>query len=81
MKFIDFDKINELIREKKDVRLIDIPNSFKESYDKFIFGQTLYIDVDGNSVTHYQDFISWTRNKRSEILQIARDYKLDNLIP
>lgn len=81
MKFIGFERINELIREKKDVRLIDIPDLFKESYDKFIYGQTLYIDIDGNSVTHYQDFVAWRRIKRSELLQIARDYKLSNLIP
>jgi hypothetical protein len=74
--------LKELYEAKIDVRDSQIPDEWKESFNKFIFGSACYADVDedGNVkefIYYGSDFRTWYfRNKEV----IERDIKIDKLL-
>jgi len=70
------------IISRDDVRYSQIPDEWKESFNKFIFGSGCYADFDedGNVkdfVYYGSDFRAWYfRNKEA----IERDIKIDKLL-
>jgi len=73
--------LKEIYEAKIDVRDSQIPDKWKESFNKFIFGSACYADVDedGNVkdfIYYGSDFRTWYfRNKEA----IERDIKIDEL--
>ena len=81
--------LKELYESRDDVRYSQIPDEWKESFNKFIFGSGCYsdFDEDGNVkdfVYYGSDFRAWYfRNKESierDIKAIERDIKIDKLL-
>lgn len=70
-------KIKELIEGRKDIRFIDIPLEWQDSFRTFMFGQTYYCDDDGNSMMYIHDFMRWYWINQ---VAIDREIKIDNII-
>ena len=51
--------ISKLVNDKKDVKFNDIPLEWRDSFDRFMFGSTIYGDDEGNYIAYYHDFIRW----------------------
>jgi len=74
--------LKELYEAKIDVRDSQIPDEWKESFNKFIFGSTCYADVDEDEnvkefIYYGSDFRTWYfRNQQA----IERDIKIDNIV-
>lgn len=70
-------KIKALIESKKDIRFIDIPIQWQDSFRTFMFGQTYYCDDEGNKMMYIHDFIRWYCINQ---VAIDREVKIDNII-
>lgn len=70
-------KIRELVANRKDVKFDDIPLDWRDSFNKFMFGQTIYGDDDGNFIAYYHDFMGWYWQNQREI---DRDNKIDDIL-
>ena len=70
-------KIKTLIESKKDIRFIDIPIEWQDSFRTFMFGQTYYGDDEGNAMMYYHDFMRWYWINQ---VAIDREIKIDNII-
>jgi len=69
-------KLKELYERETDVSECEIPNRWKESFNKFMFGQTCLME-DGKFVYYYHDFRIWYHINQT---QIERDEKIDSVI-
>jgi hypothetical protein len=69
-------KLKELYESGKDIKESDIPKEWQESFLKFMFGSTCYIQ-DDEFVYYSHDFRKWYhRNQR----EIERDDKINSII-
>lgn len=74
--------LKELYEDNVDVRDSQIPDEWKESFNKFIFGSTCYsgVDEDGN----FKEFIYYACDFRAWYFQnqkaIERDIRIDNTL-
>lgn len=69
-------ELKELYESGKDVRDSQIPEKWKESFNKFIFGQTCLME-DGEFVYYSHDFRRWYNQNKE---QIERDEKINSII-
>lgn len=69
--------IEELLNQKGDVLIKEIPDEWQLSYKKFLFGQSYYKNENGDSVTHYSDFYNWYLRNRKEL---DREINIDKII-
>ena len=73
--------LKELYLRQRDVREIDIPVKWKESFNTFMFGKTCAIEHkdDGSIqfVYYWRDFSHWYEENK---IQIVRELKLDELL-
>jgi hypothetical protein len=69
--------ISKLVKDKKDVKLNDIPLEWKDSFDRFMFGQTIYGDDEGNYIVFYHDFIRWYYENQKEL---DREIKINSIL-
>lgn len=70
-------KISELVINRKDVKFNDIPSDWKDSFNLFMFGQTIYGDDEGNFIAYYHDFMRWYWQNQTEL---DRDNKIDDIL-
>jgi hypothetical protein len=73
--------LKELYESKSDVRDSQIPTEWKESFNKFIFGQTCYMEENENGekefVYYSHDFRYWY-NKNKEAIE--RDLVINEVL-
>lgn len=69
--------ISKLVSDRKDVKFNDIPLEWKDSFDRFMFGSTIYGDDEGNYIAYYHDFIRWYYENQKEL---DREIKIDNIL-
>jgi hypothetical protein len=74
--------LKEIYDSGEDVRKSQIPEKWKESFEKFMFGQGCFAELnDDETIKEYiyfsQDFRMWYFKNEKEIL---RDIKIDNII-
>jgi hypothetical protein len=69
--------LTQLYNKKENIEISSIPNEWKESFEKFMYGQTYYIDADtGKEMAYYSDYARWYfRNKKA----IIREEKIDQI--
>jgi hypothetical protein len=74
--------LRELYDANIDIRESQIPEEWKDSFNKFIFGSTCQAEVDEDGkvkefIYYGSDFRTWYfRNQQS----IERDIKIDNIV-
>jgi len=69
--------ISKLVNDKKDVKFNDIPLDWRDSFQKFMFGSTIYSDDEGNYIVYYHDFIKWYYENKKEL---DREIKINNIL-
>jgi hypothetical protein len=69
--------LTELYNLKKDVLFDSISEDWKDSFNKFMFGQTCTINENEKLIAYYQDFALWYRINKAAI---EREIKIDNAI-
>lgn len=67
--------LKELYESGKDVKDSQIPEEWRESFFKFILGQTCTME-DGEFVYYSHDFRSWYHDNR---VAIERDIKINEI--
>lgn len=69
--------LTQLIKEGKDIRFSDIPDGWRDSFDRFMYGQTMYIDTDTNEhMAYFTDYARWYFKNEN---QIVREEKIDQI--
>lgn len=69
--------IHKLISDKKDVKYNDIPLEWRDSFQRFMLGQTIYGDDEGNYIAYYHDFLRWYYENKKVL---DRDIKIDSIL-
>jgi hypothetical protein len=69
--------MKKLIESRKDIKLIDIPIQWQDSFRTFMFGQSYYINNNGDRMVFYNDFIKWYRINK---VSIDREIKINNIL-
>jgi hypothetical protein len=69
--------MKNLIESKKDIKISDIPIEWLYSFNKFMFGQSYYINNNGDRMVFYNDFIKWYRINK---VSIDREIKINNIL-
>jgi hypothetical protein len=76
--------MKKLIESRKDIKLIDIPIQWQDSFRTFMFGQSYYINNNGYYINNngdrmvfYNDFIKWYRINK---VSIDREIKINNIL-
>lgn len=72
--------LTEIYKERRDIRDSEIPNKWKESFEKFMYGQTHTSNIfDGKEeyVYYASDFSIWYNRNR---LAIERDDKIEEIM-
>lgn len=74
--------LKEIYDSNKDVRESQIPESWRNSFNEFMFGSTCMVDYreDGSIkdfIYYAQDFRQWYNQNRKEI---ERELKIDKVI-
>ena len=67
--------LQDILNRREDVKFSEIPDFWKESFDRFMLGQTCYM-VDNEFVAYFCDFNSWYRINEQSIL---RDIKITSI--
>jgi hypothetical protein len=67
----------EMAKNGQNITESLIPDNWKESFNKFMFGQTCMVNEKGEFETYPQDFLIWYfRNEK----EINREIKIDDII-
>jgi hypothetical protein len=69
--------ISKLVNDKKDVKFNDIPLEWRDSFNSYMFGSTIYSDNQGNSIAYYNDFIRWYYENQKEL---DREIKINDIL-
>lgn len=73
--------LKELYDSNRDIRTSEIPSEWKESFTKFMFGQTCLADTDDDGkikeyIYYSHDFRRWYHMNQT---QIERDLKINSI--
>ena len=69
--------LTELINKRENIKFSDIPLEWRESFNRFMYGQTYYKDIDtGEDMAYYTDYARWYYANKSKIV---REEKIDQI--
>jgi hypothetical protein len=69
--------ISKLVKNKKDVKFNEIPLEWRDSFNSYMFGSTIYNDDQGNFIAYYHDFIRWYYENQKEL---DREMKINDIL-
>ncbi len=75
--------LTEIYNNTSDVRESEIPKEFYNSFEKFMFGSTCYMDDSSGEnefIYFISDFKRWYRQNENEILLYEQRQERDNKI-
>jgi len=67
----------DLYNLKQDVIIDDLPDGWRESLNRFLFGSTVGITDDGRHIAWYRDYKMWYYENQ---IAIERESKINNII-
>lgn len=69
--------LTELYNKKEDVEMSSIPTEWRDSFNRFMYGQTYYVHGDtGEEMVYYSDYARWYFKNKEAIL---REEKIDQI--